>query len=106
MDTKVKFMMLNLLLNDTRIEIELTKLTGESVIVYGQVDITKDMMEERAKQGLETVMKLQNVQPHNVKSDNPYITYEKDGAVYKLEAIILLVVMVSMEFLDKLFQMM
>jgi p-hydroxybenzoate 3-monooxygenase len=71
--------------NDTRIEIELTKLTGESVIVYGQVDITRDMMEERAKQGLETIYEASNVQPHDVKSDNLYITYEKDGEEYKLE---------------------
>lgn len=71
--------------NDTRIPIELTKLTGESVIVYGQVDITRDMMEERAKRGLETVYEAKNVQPQDVKSDNPYITYEKDGQEYKLE---------------------
>jgi len=71
--------------NDERIEIELTKLTGESVIVYGQVDITKDMMEVREKKGLETVYEASSVQPHDVKSENPYITYEKDGVEYKLE---------------------
>lgn len=71
--------------NDTRIPIELTKLTGESVIVYGQVDITRDMMEERQKRGLKGVYEAKNVQPHDVKSDNPYITYEKDGVEYKLE---------------------
>ncbi len=71
--------------NDERIPIELTELTGESVIVYGQVDITRDMMEERAKRGLETVYEANNVQPHDVKSDNPYLTYEKDGVEYKLE---------------------
>lgn len=70
---------------DERIEIELEKLTGENVIVYGQVDITRDMMEEREKRGLETVYEADNVQPFDVKSDNPYITYEKDGVEYKLE---------------------
>ncbi len=71
--------------NELRIPIELYNLTGESVVVYGQVDITKDMMEEREKRGLETVYEANNVQPHDVKSDNPYITYEKDGVEYKLE---------------------
>ncbi len=71
--------------NDDRIPIELTKLTGENVIVYGQVDITRDMMEERKKRGLETVYEAKNVQPHDVKFDTPYITYEKDGVEYKLE---------------------
>jgi len=68
-----------------RIDIELKKLTGESVIVYGQVDITQDMMDERAKRGLKTVYEASKVQPFDVKSDNPYITYEKDGEEYKLE---------------------
>ncbi len=71
--------------NDERIEIELTKLTGESVIVYGQVDITRDMMEKRAKRGLETIYEASNVQPFDVKSDNPYVMYEKDGTEYRLE---------------------
>lgn len=72
-------------IGDKRIPIELTELTGESVIVYGQVDITRDMMEEREKRGIEAVYEAQNVQPHDVKSDNPYITYEKDGEQFKLE---------------------
>ncbi len=72
-------------IDDKRVPIELTELTGESVIVYGQVDITRDMMEEREKRGIEAVYEASNVQPHDVKSDNPYITYEKDGVEYKLE---------------------
>ena len=71
--------------NDKRIPIELKELTGESVVVYGQVDITKDMMEIREQRGLETIYETSKVQPHDVKTDNPYITYEKDGVQYKLE---------------------
>lgn len=71
--------------NDLRITIPLKKYTGKSVIVYGQVDITKDMMDERAKRGLETIYEAANVQPHDVKSASPYVTYEKDGVQYKVE---------------------
>jgi len=71
--------------NNDRVELKLEELTGEDVIVYGQVDITKDMMEEREKRGLETVYEATKVQPHEVKSETPYITYEKDGVKYKLE---------------------
>lgn len=71
--------------NDERIALNLKELTGENVIIYGQVDITKDMMEVREKRGLESVYEAKNVQPHDVKSDNPYITYEKDGIEYRLE---------------------
>lgn len=72
-------------IGDKRTKIELTELTGESVIVYGQVDITRDMMEAREQRGIEAVYEVNNVQPHDVKSDNPYITYEKDGEQFKLE---------------------
>ena len=71
--------------NDERVSLNLTELTGESVIVYGQVDITRDMMAEREKRGLETVYEVKDVKPCDVKSENPYITYEKDGVEYKLE---------------------
>lgn len=71
--------------NDERIALNLKELTGENVIIYGQVDITKDMMAVREQRGLESVYEASNVQPHDVKSDNPYITYEKDGEEYRLE---------------------
>jgi p-hydroxybenzoate 3-monooxygenase len=73
-------------INDKRVKIELSELTdGDSVIVYGQVDITKDLMEARAEKNLETIYEVSDVCPHNVKSDNPYITYIKDNVDYKLE---------------------
>ena len=70
--------------NDERIELKLKELTGESVIVYGQVDITKDMMKVREEKGLETVYEASKVQPHDVKTNSPYITYTKDGKEFTL----------------------
>lgn len=72
--------------NDKRVKIDLKRLTGgNTVIVYGQVDITKDLMEARKLTGLETHYEVKDVQPHDVISENPYITYEKDGKKFKLE---------------------
>lgn len=71
--------------NDLRVPIELEELTGEDVIVYGQVDITRDMMEEREKRGLKSVYEAKDVKLHDVKSDNPYVTYTKDGQEYRLD---------------------
>lgn len=71
--------------NDLRVPIELEELTGEDVIVYGQVDITRDMMEEREKRGLKSVYEAKDVKLHDVKSDNPYVTYTKDGEEYRLD---------------------
>ncbi|NLK66946.1 MAG: 4-hydroxybenzoate 3-monooxygenase [Campylobacteraceae bacterium] len=71
--------------NDLRVPINLEELTGEDVIVYGQVDITRDMMEEREKRGLKAVYEAEDVALHDVKSDNPYVTYTKDGVEYRLD---------------------
>lgn len=71
--------------NDDRVKIELTKITGKTVMVYGQVDVTRDLMQAREKSNLETIYEASNVQPHDVKSDTPYVTYEKDGVQFKLE---------------------
>ncbi len=72
--------------NDERVKIELSKLTGgDSVIVYGQVEITKDLMQARQEAGLETIYEVSNTQLHDVKSQTPYVTYEKDGVTHTLQ---------------------
>src|SRR5690554_6467832 len=48
--------------NDRLVEINLKELTGGSVVVcYGQVEITRDMMEARAAAGLQTYYEAGNV---------------------------------------------
>jgi len=66
--------------------IDLKQLTGGDVVVcYGQVEITRDLMEARAAAGLETLYEASDVQPHEVKSDNPYVTFTHAGEEYRLE---------------------
>jgi p-hydroxybenzoate 3-monooxygenase len=66
--------------------IDLKKLTGGKVVVcYGQVEITKDLMEARAAAGLETYYEASKVQPKNVKSDQPSVSFEYQGEQYVLE---------------------
>lgn len=66
--------------------IDLKKLTGGKVVVcYGQVEITKDLMEARAAAGLETYYEASKVQPHNVKSEQPSVSFEYQGEQYVLE---------------------
>ena len=73
-------------INDERVKIELTKLTGgDSVVIYGQVNLTEDLMNGREGTNLETVYLAQNVKPNEVTSEIPYVTYSKDGIDYRLE---------------------
>lgn len=66
--------------------INLKELTGGDVVVcYGQVEITKDLMEARATAGLTTYYETTEVQPHEVTSENPYLTFQHEGEQYRLE---------------------
>lgn len=66
--------------------IDLKRLTGGKVVVcYGQVEITKDLMDARAAAGLTTYYEAANVQPHHVKSEQPSISFEYHGEAYELQ---------------------
>lgn len=66
--------------------INLKELTGGDVVVcYGQVEITKDLMEAREAAGLATYYEASEVQPRDVTSDSPSVTFTHEGAQYRLE---------------------
>ncbi|MGB0663391.1 MAG: 4-hydroxybenzoate 3-monooxygenase [Pontibacterium sp.] len=72
--------------NGRRVHIDLKGLTGgKTVVCYGQVEITQDLMEARTAAELPTYYEAANVQPHNVKSDTPTVTFEQNGEEYELE---------------------
>lgn len=69
-----------------RDRIDLKKLTGgSSVLVYGQTEVTRDLMAARTASGATTIYEAANVQLHDVKSGRPYVTFEKDGETVRLE---------------------
>jgi len=73
-------------IGEDRTHIDLKKLTGgDTVMCYGQVAITKDLMEARAAADLTTYYKASDVQPHDVKSDTPFVTFEYQGELYQLD---------------------
>ncbi len=66
--------------------IDLEKLTGGDVVVcYGQVEITKDLMDARAAAGLTTFYEASDVQPNDVTSENPSLSFSCQGEEYLLE---------------------
>jgi p-hydroxybenzoate 3-monooxygenase len=58
---------------------------GNSVIVYGQTELTRDLYDAREKSGGKLVMEADDVQPHDLKSAAPYVTYRKDGAEHRID---------------------
>nr|WP_298057308.1 4-hydroxybenzoate 3-monooxygenase [uncultured Halomonas sp.] len=72
--------------DNRRVRIPLDELTGGSkVMVYGQTEVTQDLMEAREAAGVTTIYEAENVQPHDLESDQPYITFEKNGETVRLD---------------------
>ncbi|MBC2885498.1 4-hydroxybenzoate 3-monooxygenase [Ochrobactrum sp. CM-21-5] len=65
--------------------IDLHKLTGKRVTVYGQTELTHDLMDERRKSGALGIYEAANVVPHDFDGASPYVTYEKDGVTYRID---------------------
>jgi len=59
-----------------RHRIDLTALTGRHVTVYGQTEVTRDLMEARAAAGLQTVYGARKVRPLDIDSSAARISYE------------------------------
>jgi p-hydroxybenzoate 3-monooxygenase len=77
---------IELIFGGRRDRIDLKALTGgSSVMVYGQTEVTRDLMEARVAMGAQTIYEAANVQPREVKGEHPYVTFEKDGKVCRLD---------------------
>ena len=69
-----------------RQHIDLKGLTGGStVMIYGQTEVTRDLMAARQAAGGETIYEAGNVRPHDMKTDQPYVTFEKDGQTLRID---------------------
>jgi p-hydroxybenzoate 3-monooxygenase len=69
-----------------RVHIDLRGLTGgKTVMVYGQTEVTRDLMEARNAVGAPTVYGASEVQPHDLTADQPWVAYTKDGLEHRLD---------------------
>lgn len=63
-----------------RHRIDLSALTGgKAVMVYGQTEITRDLMDARRQAGLPTVYEALDVSIHDFDGSTPRVRYRKDG---------------------------
>ncbi|RMR59837.1 4-hydroxybenzoate 3-monooxygenase [Pseudomonas syringae pv. syringae] len=58
---------------------------GRTVMVYGQTEVTRDLMAARAATGAMTIYNATDVKTHDLKSDSPYLTFVKDGETVRLD---------------------
>jgi p-hydroxybenzoate 3-monooxygenase len=68
-----------------RHRIDLHGLTGgKRVTVYGQTEVTHDLMDARKAEGLPTVYEADNVSVHGFDGTQPRVRYQKDGATHEI----------------------
>jgi p-hydroxybenzoate 3-monooxygenase len=69
-----------------RHRIDLHALTGKRVMVYGQTEVTRDLMDARAAAGLTTVYAASEVSLHDFDGSQPRVRYVAQGQAHELQA--------------------
>lgn len=68
-----------------RRRIDMKGLTGGKVVtVYGQTEVTRDLMDARDAMDGNLVYEAEDVTPHDFDGDRPRVTYRKDGVEHEV----------------------
>lgn len=66
--------------------VDLNALTGgNSVVVYGQTELTRDLYDARAAANGNVIHLVEDVKLHGITSASPSVTYSKDGATNQID---------------------
>jgi len=66
--------------------VDLKGLTGgNSVVVYGQTEVTRDLYAGRDKLGGTVIHNAEDVQPHDLESQRPWLTYRQDNKIVRID---------------------
>ncbi len=75
----------NLADGERLIHIDLHELVGSRVMVYGQTEVTRDLMDAREERDLEVVYEADDVALHDVGSDTPHVTFTREGREQRVD---------------------
>lgn len=67
-----------------RHRIDLKAATGKTMMIYGQTEVTLDLMNARKAAGLATVYQAADVKPQDFNTDHPRVSYVKDGVTHEI----------------------
>lgn len=76
----------NLAEGDRLIRIDLERLTGKHVVVYGQTELTADLMGAAQERGLTTYYEASDVALHDLTGDQASLTFTRNGEAHRVEA--------------------
>jgi p-hydroxybenzoate 3-monooxygenase len=75
------------LVNDGRvIDVEITKHTGQHVAVYGQTEITRDLIEAAQERGLSIIWEASELTLHDIESDAPTLKFKVGNHEQRISA--------------------
>ncbi len=75
-----------ILAEGTRHRIDLKQYSGgKSVLVYGQTELTRDLMDARAAAALPTVYEAHDVAIHGFDTATPAVTYRQEGREHRVD---------------------
>jgi p-hydroxybenzoate 3-monooxygenase len=75
---------LELAFGGSRHRIDLHGPTAKSVMIYGQTEVTLDLMNARKAAGLYSIYRAADVSPLDYDTDHPRVTYVKDGVAHEI----------------------
>ena len=70
---------------EERHRIDLREQTGKSLVIYGQTEVVKDLIEARLETGRPLLFEVEDVSVHDVESYRPEIRFRHDGVEQRLE---------------------
>ncbi|GGC08723.1 4-hydroxybenzoate 3-monooxygenase [Novosphingobium endophyticum] len=76
----------NLADGERLIRIDIAALTGQQVMVYGQTELTRDLMDATDERGLEVIYEAADVALHDIDGNSPYVTFSSAGARQRIDA--------------------
>jgi p-hydroxybenzoate 3-monooxygenase len=69
-----------------RFRMDLKRLTkGRNVTVYGQTEVTRDLMDARSAAGLQTIYSAQEVTLHDFDGAKPFVTFQADSKTHRID---------------------
>ena len=68
----------------SRHRIDLHASTGKTVMIYGQTEVTLDLMNARRAAGLTSIYEAEHVTPLDFDTDHPRVSYVKDGVTHEI----------------------
>ena len=65
--------------------VDMRSLINKNVMVYGQTEVTQDLMEAREATNAPTIYEVEDACPVDFDGDKPYVTFKKDGVAHRID---------------------